>query len=67
MFSLEMVTLTFNNVERYIMRKKKIAEENNSVETKEQIVDPTIELLKELIKVNQEIKEILLQLKNRFI
>ena len=59
--------MTFNNVERYIMRKKKIAEENNSVETKEQIVDPTIELLKELIKVNQEIKEILLQLKNRFI
>lgn len=49
------------------MRKKKNEEENNSVETKEQIVDPTIELLKELIKVNQEIKEILLQLKNRFI
>ena len=49
------------------MRKKKITEENNLVETKEQIVDPTIELLKELIKVNLEIKEILLQLKNRFI
>ena len=49
------------------MRKKKNEEENNSVETKEQIIDPKIELLKELIKVNQEIKEILLQLKNRFI
>lgn len=49
------------------MRKKKNEEENNSVETKEQIVDPTIELLKELIKVNQEIKEILLKLKERFI
>ena len=49
------------------MRKKKITEENNSVETKEQIVDPTIELLKELIKVNQEIKEILSKLKERFI
>ena len=36
-------------------------------EIKEQNVDPTIELLKELIKVNLEIKEILLQLKNRFI
>ena len=49
------------------MRKKKNTEENNSVETKEQIVDPTIELLKELIKVNQEIKEILSKLKERFI
>ena len=38
-----------------------------SDEIKEQKVDPTIELLKELIKVNQEIKDILLQLKNRFI
>lgn len=49
------------------MRKKKNEEENNSVEIKEQIIDPTIELLKELIKVNQEIKEILLKLKDRFI
>lgn len=38
-----------------------------SDEIKEQKVDPSIELLKELLKVNQEIKEILLQLKNRFI
>ena len=49
------------------MRKKKNEEENNSIETKEQIIDPTIELLKELLKVNQEIKEILLKLKDRFI
>lgn len=49
------------------MRKKKNTEENNSDETKEQIVDPTIELLKELVKVNQEIKEILSKLKERFI
>lgn len=38
-----------------------------SDEIKEKKVDPTIELLKELIKVNQEIKEILLALKSRFI
>ena len=29
--------------------------------------EPTIELLKELIKVNKEIKDILLRLKDRFI
>lgn len=29
--------------------------------------EPTIELLKELVKVNQEIKDILLRLKDRFI
>ena len=38
-----------------------------SDEIKKQKVDPTLELLKEIIKVNLEIKEILLQLKNRFI
>lgn len=38
-----------------------------SDEIKEKKVDPTIELLKELIKVNQEIKEILLKLKDRFV
>lgn len=29
--------------------------------------EPTVELLKELVKVNQEIKEILSKLKDRFI
>lgn len=29
--------------------------------------DPTVELLKELVKVNQEIKDILSRLKDRFI
>ena len=38
-----------------------------SDEIKEQKVDPTLELLKELIKVNLEIKEILLKLKERFV
>ena len=38
-----------------------------SDEIKEQKVDPTLELLKELIKVNLEIKEILFKLKERFI
>ena len=47
------------------MRKK--SEQQETVKVELQKVDPTIELLKELIKVNQEIKEILLQLKNRFI
>lgn len=46
------------------MRKK--SEQQETVK-EQQKVDPTIELLKELLKVNQEIKEILLQLKNRFI
>lgn len=31
------------------------------------VEDTTVELLKELIKVNQEIKDILLRLKDRFI
>ena len=47
------------------MRKK--SEQQETVKVEQQKVDPTIELLKELIKVNLEIKEILLQLKNRFI
>ena len=47
------------------MRKK--YEQQETVKVEPQKVDPTIELLKELIKVNLEIKEILLQLKNRFI
>ena len=47
------------------MRKK--SEQQEMVKVEPQKVDPTIELLKELIKVNLEIKEILLQLKNRFI
>ena len=46
------------------MRKK--YEQQETVK-EQQKVDPTIELLKELIKVNQEIKEILLKLKERFI
>ena len=47
------------------MRKK--SEQQETVKVEPQKVDPTIELLKELIKVNLEIKEIILQLKNRFI
>ena len=47
------------------MRKK--SEQQETVKVEQQKVDPMIELLKELIKVNLEIKEILLQLKNRFI
>ena len=47
------------------MRKK--SEQQETVKVEQQKVDPMIELLKELIKVNLEIKEILLQLKNRFV
>ena len=47
------------------MRKK--SEQQETVKVEPQKVDPTIELLKELIKVNQEIKEILSKLKERFI
>ena len=46
-------------------RKKKL--EDKELEKIQFTEEPTIELLKELIKVNLEIKEILLQLKNRFI
>lgn len=57
------------------MRKKKITDPCHGQEKEfekqlsevEFAEEPTVELLKELIKVNQEIKEILLQLKNRFI
>lgn len=47
------------------MRKK--SEQQATIKVEPQNVDPTIELLKELIKVNQEIKEILLKLKERFV
>ena len=46
---------------------RKNSEQRETVKVEPQKVDQTIELLKELIKVNLEIKEILLQLKNRFI
>lgn len=52
------------------MRKKKITEEKDFEKELEKVQfddDTTVRLLKELVKVNQEIKEILLQLKNRFI
>ena len=45
----------------------KKSEQQEKIKVEPQKVDPTIELLKELIKVNLEIKEILFQLKNRFI
>ena len=47
------------------MRKK--SEQQETVKVEPQKVDPMIELLKELIKVNQEIKDILSRLKDRFI
>lgn len=62
-----MATLaTYNNVERYLMtRKKKI--EDKELEKVQFDEEPTVKLLKELVKVNQEIKEILSRLKDRFI
>ena len=50
-------------------RKKKI--EDKELDTELEKVkfaeEPTVELLKELVRVNQEIKDILLRLKDRFI
>lgn len=46
-------------------RKKKL--EDKEFEKNLTEVEPTIELLKELLKVNKEIKEILSKLKDRFI
>ena len=48
------------------MPKKNISVNSNVIK-EEQKIDPTIELLKELLKVNQEIKELLTKLKERFI
>ena len=57
---------TYNNVERYLMtRKKKI--EDKELEKVQFDEEPSVELLKELIKVNKEIKDILSRLKDRFI
>lgn len=47
-------------------RKKKIEDKELDTELYK-VEDTTVELLKELIKVNQEIKDILLRLKDRFI
>lgn len=50
-------------------RKKKIESKELDTELEKVKFDeePTVELLKELIRVNQEIKDILLRLKDRFI
>lgn len=46
-------------------KKKKI--EGEELEKVQFAEDPTLELLKELIKINKEIKDILTRLKDRFI
>ena len=50
-------------------RKKKIEDKELDKELEKVQFDeePTVELLKELVKVNQEIKDILSRLKDRFI
>ena len=49
-------------------RNKKIADKELDKELeKVQFAEEQIELLRELLKVNQEIKDILLRLKDRFI
>lgn len=50
-------------------RKKKIEDKEleKELEKVQFAEEPTVELLKELVKVNQEIKDILLRLKDRFI
>ena len=46
-------------------RKKKI--EDKELEKVQFAEEPSVELLKELVKVNQEIKDILSRLKDRFV
>ena len=53
--------------ERYLMNRKVKKIEYKELEKVQFSEQPLIELLKELIKVNQEIKDILLRLKDRFI
>ena len=53
--------------ERYLMTRKVKKIEYKELEKVQFSEQPLIELLKELIKVNQEIKDILLRLKDRFI
>ena len=48
-------------------RKDKIESKKLDTELEKVLYEEQIELLKELIKVNQEIKDILLRLKDRFI
>lgn len=50
-------------------RKSKIESKELDTELEKVKFDegPTVELLKELVRVNQEIKDILLRLKDRFI
>lgn len=50
------------------MSRKKKVEEEKELDTELKFdEEPTVELLKQLVKVNQEIKDILLRLKDRFI
>ena len=49
------------------IKKKEDKEFDKELEKIQFAEEPTVELLKELIKVNQEIKEILSRLKDRFI
>lgn len=50
------------------MARKKKVEEEKELDTELKFdEEPTVELLKQLVKVNQEIKDILLRLKDRFI
>lgn len=48
-------------------RKKKVEEEKEFDTELKFDEEPTVELLKQLVKVNQEIKDILLRLRDRFI
>ena len=49
------------------MTRRKTNIEDKELEKQLTEVEPTVELLKELIKVNKEIKDILSRLKDRFI
>ena len=64
-----MVTLTPITMyrERYFMTIRKKKFEYNELEKVQRVEEPTAELVKELIQVNKDIREILSRLKDRFI
>ena len=80
MFSLKKVTLTFNNVERYLqMRKKKNIEEKEFEKQLSEVEftdcddgqskreNEMIDLLKNIVNQNSQIIQLLTKLKERFV
>lgn len=58
---------TYNNVERYFMARRKTNIEEKELEKQLTEVEPTVELLKQLVKQNEQIIQLLTKLKDRFV